>query len=590
MTVFSKYLNAKAVLIFTFCCLSIGASIAQSVKDRMALKADSLILTLSTYAQNSKEVPEILLEIAWLKRELGQLKDAITYAHKAKKTAEALNLKTVVSQAYVLLTDGYNSLHLLDSSNFMGKEHLQFVNQAIDLAPEIDYGLINMQFDALKWWAHADWQHYKIDEAYKKMEEARDIIRSMNLNEALAVNPNFRYGHIFELYAMMKEWDNEISQAIHAAEEYRIEAEITGDTKQLNTSKYWLGWIKFQQKDYQEALKILKSVSVDSLDRKSLIRPWNVYRTIGQVFGKLGANDSLRYYANMGTVEVLLTEDYCQISNVYYRNIDDAIELGDWKWAFASSYGVSEYDGYIDKRDISRLEAQMLSERREMILDNQIANARNRNRLITAIAIIFFVFALFLYARLRLNGKTRKFELIAKEKLEAEKEMELIKRDRLNSLLDHKKRQLTTITISSERMNSLISEFKSQLSELKTGLNCPEKLKSINEMLRRIKTTNQSQSGWAQFYKHFESVHPDFFSKLLKVNEDLTQNELRHSAYVLMSLSNKEVANMYGIGHESVKKARWRLKTRLKLTAEESLQDFMYKISNSNSYADKVRV
>lgn len=568
-----------------------GNLLCQSYKDEWAFTADSLI-------QKLEEVPEsdiklrsrVLLEISNFKKVIGEIKLSVQYARKAKDNAKKSREWLLASKAYAILIDGYTGLHYLDSADVFGKEHLFFADSLMDSTPEVNYEFVHIKLSALKWWAHSDWQHYKIDAAYEKTDQALALIRSLNLNEAIRKFPAFHYGHVYELRGMMREWDLDMFEAMHFVEEYRTEAKINQDSRQLNTSNYWYGWIKFQQEEYDEALEVLLNVRMDWLDNESLVRPWHILRTIGRVYGKMGMYDSLKNYAQQAITEVLLTEDLCQAGNTYYRNMDDAIEYGDWKWAFANSYGVSLFEFYVDRRDQSRLEAQMESEKSQMLLDHEIVVVQNRNRLITTIAATILIFALFLFAQLKLSKKSRRLELMAKEKLEVEKGMELLKRDRLNNLLDHKKRQLTTITLSSERMNSLISEFGDQLTELKVGLGCAEKIRSINAMLKKIKTTNQSQNSWGQFYKHFESVHPNFFKKLLEVNDDLTQNELRHSAYLLMNLSNKEVANMYGISHESVKKARWRLKIRLNLGAENSLQDFIYRIANSDSFIDKVKI
>lgn len=580
-----KWFSFVIVLIFFS-----GNLFCQSYKDHWAITADSLVQKLEEVEESDTKLrSQVLLEIGNYKKVIGEIKLSIKYARKAKDMAKKSGEWLLASRAYALLIDGYTGLHYLDSADLFGKENLFFADSLMDSTPDMSYEFVHIKLSALKWWAHSDWQHYKIDAAYEKTDQALALIRSLNLNEATRSFSAFRYGHIYELRGMMREWDLDMFEAMHFAEEYRTEAKLNQDSRQLNTSNYWYGWIKFQQEEYDEALEILLNVRMDWLDNESLVRPWHILRTIGRIYGKMGRYDSLKNYAQQAITEALLSEDLCQAGNTYYRNMDDAIEYGDWKWAFANSYGVSLFEFYVDRRDQSRLEAQMESEKSQMVLDHQIVVVKNRNRLVTTLAVAILIFALFLIGQLKLSKKSRRLELMAKEKLEAEKGLELHKRDRLNSLLDYKKRQLTTITLSSERMNSLISEFSNQLTDLKVGLNCKEKIRSVNEMIRKIRTTNQSQNSWGQFYKHFESVHPNFFRKLLEINDDLTQNELRHAAYMLMNLSNKEVANMYGISHESVKKARWRLKIRLNLAAEDSLQDFINRTANSNALVNNIK-
>ena len=53
----------------------------------------------------------------------------------------------------------------------------------------------------------------------------------------------------------------------------------------------------------------------------------------------------------------------------------------------------------------------------------------------------------------------------------------------------------------------------------------------------------------------------------------MTANDLRMIALIKMNLSAHEIASLLNISPEGVKKARYRLKRKMELTAEESLND-----------------
>ena len=73
----------------------------------------------------------------------------------------------------------------------------------------------------------------------------------------------------------------------------------------------------------------------------------------------------------------------------------------------------------------------------------------------------------------------------------------------------------------------------------------------------------------------FNVVHKGYIEQLKSSFPDLTSNELRHCALLKLGLSIKETANLLGIAPPSVKISRNRIKKKLKLSAEESLPNFL---------------
>jgi DNA-binding CsgD family transcriptional regulator len=82
---------------------------------------------------------------------------------------------------------------------------------------------------------------------------------------------------------------------------------------------------------------------------------------------------------------------------------------------------------------------------------------------------------------------------------------------------------------------------------------------------------------WEKFKLYFESVHAHFFENLVKLHPAVTSQELRLSALVRLNLSIPEIATILGISAESVKTARFRLRKKMELQAQESLVDHIMK-------------
>ena len=88
----------------------------------------------------------------------------------------------------------------------------------------------------------------------------------------------------------------------------------------------------------------------------------------------------------------------------------------------------------------------------------------------------------------------------------------------------------------------------------------------------------QPERDWEITKKHFEAVHKDFFTNLKKRFPNLTQNELRHCAYIRMNYTTKEIARILNVAPASVQKARLRLKKKMHLTEKDNLYLFIMSI------------
>jgi len=95
------------------------------------------------------------------------------------------------------------------------------------------------------------------------------------------------------------------------------------------------------------------------------------------------------------------------------------------------------------------------------------------------------------------------------------------------------------------------------------------------QLIRTIDFDLQDDNNWKNFSRYFEEVHKDFNSNVKAKFPDITANELRLLALLKMNLSSKEIANILNISQEGIKKARYRLRKKLNIATEDSLQDLV---------------
>ncbi|HEX5172272.1 MAG TPA: hypothetical protein VFW11_24015 [Cyclobacteriaceae bacterium] len=148
---------------------------------------------------------------------------------------------------------------------------------------------------------------------------------------------------------------------------------------------------------------------------------------------------------------------------------------------------------------------------------------------------------------------------------------ELSRRNR--ALEESKRRELDLYKVNLLEKSEMIRAISQELEILKGKFSpTPEQIQKFNNILHFSIATDED---WEQFKKAFQEVYPTFFANLRFRFAAITASELRLAALIKMNLSLREAADMLGISSESVKKSRYRLKKRLGLVDEESLEDFV---------------
>jgi DNA-binding CsgD family transcriptional regulator len=146
-----------------------------------------------------------------------------------------------------------------------------------------------------------------------------------------------------------------------------------------------------------------------------------------------------------------------------------------------------------------------------------------------------------------------------------------------------KQRELQTEKeqVQKELMNSILHiEKKNEiLNNLKEKLNAQNEVNIVpmnNSIFKTLEDGLLVDESFEKFKNNFNSIYPEFFTKLqAKANHSLTQLDLKYCGFMLMKLSNKEIANQMNVEPKSIRMARYRIKQKLSLTKEEDLDEFV---------------
>lgn len=143
---------------------------------------------------------------------------------------------------------------------------------------------------------------------------------------------------------------------------------------------------------------------------------------------------------------------------------------------------------------------------------------------------------------------------------------------KVDAELEFKKKELTTHALHLAKKNEVLERLKQKAEALKKEESAATGYQSL---IRSIDFDLQDDTNWKNFSRYFEEVHRDFNSNVKARFPNVTSNELRLLALLKMNLSSKEIANILSISNEGIKKARYRLRKKLNIPTEDSLQDLV---------------
>ncbi len=154
---------------------------------------------------------------------------------------------------------------------------------------------------------------------------------------------------------------------------------------------------------------------------------------------------------------------------------------------------------------------------------------------------------------------------------QAQLRMQELENTRLQEQLDHKRRELTEKALHLAQKNELLRGLELDIEQLRDGRTDA----NVAALAGKLRFDQQIDQNWEQFTLAFTETRGDFFKQLTARHPDLTRNELRLAALLSMNLGNKEVGTILNVSDEGVKKARYRLRKKIDMRTEDSLEQYL---------------
>ncbi|MCK0157564.1 tetratricopeptide repeat protein [Cellulophaga sp. F20128] len=199
--------------------------------------------------------------------------------------------------------------------------------------------------------------------------------------------------------------------------------------------------------------------------------------------------------------------------------------------------------------ETEKKEQQIKNQKKEIELLNVKGRVNNLQRLLLGFGLLLALIAV--YAFYQRNKRNK----MAKEQAELE--------------VEFKTKELTTRALHLAKKNEVLNDLKEKAKVLKADANADP---GYQMLIQTINFDLQDDNNWDNFSKYFEEVHKDFNSNAQQQFPNITSNDLRLMALIKMNLSSKEIANILNISSDGIKKSRQRLRKKMGIESNDSLE------------------
>ncbi|MFP9116471.1 tetratricopeptide repeat protein [Flavobacterium sp. RNTU_13] len=215
-----------------------------------------------------------------------------------------------------------------------------------------------------------------------------------------------------------------------------------------------------------------------------------------------------------------------------------------------------------------QLEKNHSLEANNKLLQKDLEAEQTRRWLYLTGGIALLVLVLMALRNYRITSKLQRTKL---QSLEAEKNMiaqqHLHEQELTNAqrnIIDEKQRELTSTAL---RMANLQDSLNQMIDKCNNG-----EISRVSDLKKELQLLSRQEDYWKQFETRFNHVHPEFSNSLQNRFNKLTKNDIEFCSLLKLNLSNKEIASLLQISHESVITKKYRIKKKMEINDDETFE------------------
>ena len=500
--------------------LSIGSLYNQMGKYEEALERFNSSLEYRIAQGDTNDITFILMKKGWLFNSSDKHEKAIETYMECLRYAEAAGDSNAIA-------DVYNGIAVINKKRQDYDEAMKNFKRASDM-----YRSIGSKLGA----GSSETNRAMVLKSTGRFQEAYDILKDVRV---MFEKENFNYG-VLSTTANMAICSNRLGKHERAIEEARAGIEYSRQLSRLETEadlSNEIGIAYLNLGDLEQAL----SWSTKSLELANrdifLEKQRDAEKTLSDIYSKLGEHrKALEHYKNSVAVN----------DSIFQRDKSEQImELQ------------TRYETAEKEKEIQKLEA---AAKMEELKTKSMAGG---------------LVGVLLLSLVIINREVKRRKK-ARELHQSQLKLAETKQARLEDQLAFKNRELTAQALHIAQKNEMLQSLKTDLKKLEKSANGQSD--TVRNLFNKIDFDRQMDKNWEQFIKAFTENNESFFSELTSSYPNLSKSELRLCALLKMNLGTKDIANILNISDDGVKKARYRLRKKMELETNESLESTVMKI------------
>lgn len=218
--------------------------------------------------------------------------------------------------------------------------------------------------------------------------------------------------------------------------------------------------------------------------------------------------------------------------------------------------------------NVRELETQLQLKQDQLTINEEKRKSAIYFNLLLSIGVITLLFSS--YRQLKLS-KTKKLFF------EAEKQLSVLKSEKLELDIDNKNKEVTNFAIHINEKNETLSKIRKDILKISKTIDQPNKTK-LRNIISNIDNTIQVNQEKAQLYAKIDEVKNSFHDTIKLRYPDLSSREIEISTYLRLNLSSKQIANQLNISQLTINNYRFKIRKKLKLDKDDDLINFLKKI------------
>lgn len=137
-------------------------------------------------------------------------------------------------------------------------------------------------------------------------------------------------------------------------------------------------------------------------------------------------------------------------------------------------------------------------------------------------------------------------------------------------IIEEKQRELTSTALR-------MANYQDSITEIIAKCNSNANI-NINDVKKELQLLMKQKDYWKQFETRFNTLHPEFGNILTSRFSKLTKNDIEFCSLLKLNLSNKEIASLLQISHESVITKKYRIKKKMEINDDAEFERLLMEI------------